>query len=121
MKKCEKSMKVINKSNQKLVADRAKVANNPLTRMIGLLNRSNLDKGEGLLIIPCNNIHSIGMKFNFDAVFLDKNNKIKHIIENMKPWKLSPIIFSAYSTLELPCGTVSESEIKINDILEFIQ
>lgn len=113
-------MKAINKSNQKLIADRIKVADNPITRMRGLLNRSSLGKGEGLLIIPCNSIHSFFMKFNFDAVFLTKDNKVVHIIKNMKPWKLSPIIFSAYKTLELPSGVTDEAKLQINDILEFI-
>jgi uncharacterized membrane protein (UPF0127 family) len=113
-------MKIINKTNQKLITDKVKIANNVFSRMIGLLNRSNLEQGEGLLIIPCNSIHSIGMKFNFDAVFLDKNNKVQHLIKDIKPWKVLPVIFSAHSTLELPAGTIDIAEIKVNDYLEFI-
>lgn len=114
-------MKIINRTNQKLVADRVKVANNPITRMIGLLNRSSLNKGEGLLIIPCGSIHSFGMKFNFDAVFLDKKNKVLHLIQNMPAWRISPIIRHAHSILELPSGCIYEADIKIDDVLEFIE
>ena len=113
-------MQIINSSNQKIVADKAKIANNLITRIIGLLYRSNLNKGEGLLITPCNGIHSFGMRFNFDAVFLDKNNKVQHLIKNMSPWRTSPIIKSAHSTLELPSGIIDEAEIKTGDILQFI-
>ncbi|OGI17833.1 MAG: hypothetical protein A2255_08840 [Candidatus Melainabacteria bacterium RIFOXYA2_FULL_32_9] len=113
-------MKIINKSNQKLVADRVKIANNPIKRIIGLLNRSKLEKGEGLLIIPCNGIHSFFMRFRFDAIFLDKNNKVKHLIRDMGPWRLSPLIFNAHSVLELPAGIINETDIKVDDTLDFI-
>jgi len=114
-------MKVINTSNQKTVADNVKVANNSISRFIGLLNRSHLEEGEGLLIIPCNSIHSFFMRFNFDAVFLDKSNKVKFLIKNMTPCKVSPVIFSAHSVLELPAGTIERSKINIDDALELCE
>lgn len=58
------------------------------------------------------------MRFNFDVVFLDKNNKIVHIIEDMKPCRFSPFVRQAYKTLELPSGTVNKSGLKPGDILE---
>ncbi|MFH0702038.1 MAG: DUF192 domain-containing protein [bacterium] len=111
-------MRIINKSNQKLIAEKVKIADNFLKRTQGLLDRSKLDKGEGLLIIPCNCIHSFGMKFNFDVIFLDKNNKVKYLIKNMKPWRISPLIITAYSILEIPVKTIDETDIKIGDLLE---
>jgi uncharacterized membrane protein (UPF0127 family) len=63
-------MKIVNSSNKKIAADKIKVANNIISRFIGLLNRSNLEEGEGLLLTPCNSIHSFFMRFNFDVVFL---------------------------------------------------
>ena len=114
-------MKIVKKSNQNEIADNVKVANNPITRFVGLLNRSSLNKGEGLWIVPCNSIHSFGMKFKFDAVFIDKNNQVKHLVKNMDKWKASAIIFSAHSVLELPAGTIDSENIEIDDILEFIK
>jgi len=114
-------MKVIDTSNKKSVADKVKVANNFISRFIGLLNRSFLHEGEGLLIQPCNSIHSFFMRFSFDAVFLDKSNKVKFLIKNMSPFKVSPIVFKANKVLELPSGTIEKTEINIDDILEFIE
>lgn len=113
-------MKIINKSTGNIIADKIKVANNPITRFIGLLNRSGLAKGEGLLIIPCKSIHSFGMKFKFDAVFLDKKNKAKYLIKSMKTGKVSPIIWSAHSVLELPEGTINSTSINLEDTLELL-
>ena len=113
--------KIINKSNNKLLADKVKIAGNFIDRLVGLLNRSDLSMGEGLLIVSCNSIHSFGMRFNFDAAFLDKNNKVVHVIKKMRAWRVSPIIFKAHSVLELPAGALNEAEVKIGDYLEFIQ
>lgn len=112
-------MKITRKSDNALIADNVKVANNVITRFIGLLNRSGLEKGEGLLITPCNSIHSFGMRFNFDAVFINKNNQIKHLMTNIKPWSVSPIIFSVKSVLELPGGTIKELKLNVGDFLVF--
>jgi uncharacterized membrane protein (UPF0127 family) len=108
-------MKFINKKNQKIIADNIKIADNFFTRTAGLLGKTGLQYGEGLWIKPCNSIHSIGMKFEFDAVFLDKNLKIVYLLENMKPYRLSSIIFKAFSVLELSAGKIKEINLEIGD------
>lgn len=112
-------MKILNSANEKIVADKVKVADTVISRFIGLLNRKSFEEGEGLLIVPCNSIHSFGMKFSFDAVFLDKSNKVRFVIKNMHPWKVSPVIFNVNQVLELPAGTIERAEINIGDTLKF--
>ncbi len=114
-------MKIINKTKNIQIANNIKLANNLFTRLVGLLNKSSLTEDEGLLIKPCRSIHSFGMKFNIDAIFLDKNNQVKHIIKNMKPWRCSKIIFSADKILELAAGVADKTKIEVNDILEFLE
>lgn len=111
-------MKAISIKNNKIIADNIAVANNIITRFIGLLGKKILEEKAGMLITPCNSIHSFGMKFNFDAVFLDKNDEIVYLIEKMPPYKLSPIIFKAQSVLELSEGTIEKFSLKIGDKLE---
>jgi len=112
-------MKLINKNNEIILSDKLKIANNPLSRMIGLLGKRKLNKGEGLYIIPCNSIHSFFMKFKFDVIFINKKNKIVYLIEDMPAWRASKICFSANSVIELPSGVIKETKTNIGDILEF--
>ncbi len=114
-------MKLINKTNNQILAEKIEVADNPFKRMKGLLGRDKLEKGEGLHIIPCNNIHSFFMKFEFDAVFTDKKNKVKYLAKAVKPWTWPKFCFSAYSVIELPSGVISETGTKTGDKLEFIE
>lgn len=114
-------MQLINKNNDKILSDNLEIANNPFTRMKGLLGRRGLNNGEALHIIPCTSIHSFFMKFRFDAIFINKKNEVVCLIENMPAWRVSKICFSAYSVIELPSGVIKQTETKFGDILEFSQ
>jgi uncharacterized membrane protein (UPF0127 family) len=100
------------------LTERGRVADSALTRLVGLLRDKTLEYGDGLWIKPCNSIHSIGMKFKFDAIFLDKDLRVVHLMSEMKPWRISKIVFSAQSVLELPAGLISQTVTKLGDQFE---
>jgi len=90
------------------------------TRLAGLMGRKSLEDGCGVLITPSNSIHMFFMRFPIDVLFLDRDNVVVHIIEGIKPWRVSKIISKAYSVLELPYGSVRSSSTETGDRLEFI-
>jgi uncharacterized membrane protein (UPF0127 family) len=96
----------------------ARVADNFYTRLVGLLRDKTLEYGDGMWIVPCNSIHSIGMRFKFDAVFLDKNLRVAHLVREMKPWRISKMVFSAHGVLELPAGLISQTATALGDQFE---
>ena len=96
----------------------ARVADTMFTRVVGLLRDKVLENGDGLWISPCNSIHSIGMMFEFDAVFLDKDLRVVHLVREMKRWRVSKIIFAAKSVLELPAGLIEQSGTEVGDQFE---
>ena len=95
-----------------------RVADSFLTRLVGLLRDEHLAPGDGLWIKPCNSIHSIGMKFVFDAVFLDKDLRVVHLMHEMPPWKASKMVWSAKSVLELPAGMITQTGTELGDQFE---
>jgi len=94
------------------------VADTFYTRLVGLLRDKTLEYGDGMWIVPCNSIHSIGMQFVFDAIFLDKNLRVVHLVREMKPWRISKMVFSAHSVLELPAGLISQTATELGDQFE---
>lgn len=114
-----KIIEIKNKETKEIIANKIGLANTMFSRFIGLISKKSIDENEGILLTPCNSIHMMFMKFPIDVVFLDKRNKVIKIIENIQPWKISPIVFKAQSVLELSSGTVSKKNIKIDDILDF--
>jgi uncharacterized membrane protein (UPF0127 family) len=86
-------------------------------RRRGLLDAENLDSGSGLWIVPCEAIHTFGMKIRLDIVFLDKNFQVRKISADLGPWRMS-ICLRAHSVLELPAGAVARSGTQLGDRLE---
>jgi uncharacterized membrane protein (UPF0127 family) len=86
-----------------VVCERCEVADSALKRMKGLLGRSSLGDGEGLLIRPASSIHMFFMRFPIDAVFLDRTLHVVGIAESLHPWRVAGRR-GAHAVLELPAG-----------------
>jgi len=105
--------------NDNIIATEVTKAVGFVQRTVGLLNKTNLSFDEGLFFENCNSIHSFGMKFDFDAIYLDNDNKVVCLIENIKPNKVLPVIFKGKNILETASGSVKNNNIKIGDQLIF--
>jgi len=106
-----------NLTKQTLVADRAILANTSATRRTGLLKHDSLQDGEGLLIVPCEGVHTFGMKFPIDVVYLSKKHVVLKIKPEMPKRRMS-ICLRAHSVLELPAGMAARTGIAVGDQLE---
>jgi len=84
---------------------RCAVADNPWTRLRGLLGRSGLDPDEGLLIRPTNSIHMFFMRFAIDAVFVDRELRVLDV-RTVAPWRAAARRGSK-AVLELPEGAAA--------------
>jgi len=54
----------------------------------------------------------------FDAVFLDKELRVVHLMNEMKPWRASKMIWAAHSVLEVPAGIIAQTATQIGDQFE---
>jgi len=107
---------VCNVTRQTRLADRAQLAGDGRNRRKGLLGRDGLASGEGLWIVPCEAVHTFGMRFRIDLVFLDRANRIVKIRSDVGPWRLSGCL-RAHSVLELPAGTIRDTQTMTGDNL----
>ena len=87
-----------------------------LTRMAGLLGYRQLG-AESLHIIPATNIHTWGMDFPVDLVWLDKQSKITKFDSHTVPGQFVKGAKTSQSVLELPSGFLGKHELKIGDHL----
>ena len=86
-----------------VVCETCIVAGTALTRMRGLLGRTELPSGEGMLIRPANSIHTWFMRFPIDAVFLDGDLKVLRVRSAVRPWRTAGCR-GAKAVLELAAG-----------------
>ena len=111
-------MAVTNVTRKTILADKCEIASTFFARLRGLQFRKEFSPGYGLLITPCNSIHMFFMRFPIYALFLDSENRIVHICEGIKPWRVSGNVKGACCVLELPSGTVSSTGTAAGDILD---
>jgi uncharacterized protein len=115
-----KCVYVYNKTRETFLATSATVADTYLSRLVGLLGRTRrwARPGQGLWIVPSYGVHTIGMLFSIDLVFLDRANQVVHLEEHIRPFSISKVILKADSVLELPPHTVFRSRTHVGDQLE---
>ncbi len=102
-------MKAYNKTRQSTIALHVLKADDAQSRSKGLLGRASMGGDEGLWIVPCPMIHTFFMQFSIDVLFLDRQLQVRRVMEGLKPWRLSPWVFSAHSVLELAGGSLKGS------------
>ncbi|HWF74423.1 MAG TPA: DUF192 domain-containing protein [Solirubrobacteraceae bacterium] len=108
---------IINTTRATVVCHEAVIADRPLTRMRGLLGRSGLDAGEGILLTPAPSIHTAFMRFAIDAVLLDSELRVVKIAADLGPWRTAGAR-RARAVLELAAGEADRVGLELEDRLE---
>ncbi|HKJ65395.1 MAG TPA: DUF192 domain-containing protein [Desulfopila sp.] len=99
-----------------LLLQRVGLTETVLERTRGLLGTSVLEAGAGLLIQPCNSVHTWFMKYSIDVVFLDRTSRIIKIVNNLKPYRYTGA-FRAQGVLELRAGMAVEIGLQSGNLL----
>jgi hypothetical protein len=108
---------VFNESRQSFLHLGVDRADTSFRRLRGLLGRWRLRNDEGLWVIPSRGIHTIGLFFSIDVVYLDASGRVVYLIENLKPFRISSIRLHCDSVLELPIRSIYSSCTQIGDQL----
>ncbi len=126
------NLSIRNRTKGGLLAARARVADRTWPRLVGLLDRASMEPGEGLWIAPTFAIHTVGMRFPIDAVFLSELRdepgaraqrtrvcKVRRVYRGLRPWRLTRLVWGSSSVLELPAGMADATGTEPGDELEF--
>jgi uncharacterized membrane protein (UPF0127 family) len=87
-------------------------------RLRGLLGHAPLQPGEGLVLRGEKAIHTVGMSFAIDVLFLDRSGNVVHLISAMPPLRLSPFVARAADVLEMPAGTIAQTGTTVGDRID---
>ena len=109
-----------NRTRQAPLATSLAVADTHWSRLRGLLGLAVDDfrHGAGLWITFCRGVHTLGMGFPIDVLYLDRGMRVVRIQSDVRPWRLTPVLRHAASVLELPCGTAAETNTAVGDTIE---
>jgi hypothetical protein len=113
----KKTFYVFNQTRQSFVSLGVSPADTHMSRLRGLLGRMRLRSDEGLWIVPCQGIHTIGLLFPIDVIYLDGNQRVIHVIEHLGPFRFSSIRIRSNSVLQLPTRAIYSSTTQVGDQL----
>jgi uncharacterized protein len=108
--------RILSQTRGAVVCEEAEIADTTLLRSRGLLGRDSLPAGHGMLITRTASIHSHFMRFEFDAVFLDRDLTVLKLAERIPPWRMRSAK-RAKSVLELAAGEIERRGIQVGDVL----
>ena len=108
-------VRVENVTRGTTLAEVAQVADNLLTRFIGLQGRARLEEGHGLVIRPCSGIHTMFMRFPIDVIYVNRDDRVVHLERAIVPWRVGRVMREARYVVELPAGTIARSGTQLGD------
>jgi uncharacterized membrane protein (UPF0127 family) len=113
----EKQTQIRNLTRDTVLVAKGRIADNRWTRLKGLVGVKHLSDGDGLLIKPCKGVHCMFMSIPIDVVYVDRDDRIVGLDENMAPWQVGRIYISSRYAVEMPAGTIARTGTRVGDAL----
>ncbi len=107
---------LMDQNRKRCVVQKAWKADGVWERMRGLLGRARLGEDEALLLEPCRSVHSFGMRYALDLVYVDRRGCVCKLVYGLLPGRFSASL-EAHATVELAAGVLAATGIKLGDIL----
>ena len=109
-------MTLTNERTKRSLATSVELADTRRSRRKGLLGRDSMRTDQAMVITPCVAVHTGFMRFAIDVVFIDRDGRAVHIVQDLQPWRMAAS-FRARAVIEIPAGRVRACDIKVGDLL----
>ena len=107
---------LINERTRKPVATLVEIAATRTTRRRGLLGRDRLEGTSAMLLAPCTAVHTAGMRFAIDVVFVDRQGYAVKVVRNLRPWRIA-LAARGRAVIEMAAGTLGWGQVLPGDRL----
>ena len=108
---------VYNHTRESFLSLNVTPADTTFARLKGLIGRLSLKVDEGLWMVPSCGVHTVGVMFPLDLIYLDENYRVIHLVEYFPRFRIAPLRTHAASVLELPTHTIYSSQTQPGDQL----
>jgi uncharacterized protein len=99
------NVQLVDAHDGRVLVERLEIAATFWQRFCGWQFRSRPDEGTGLLLAPCNSIHTCWMRFAIDVAFFDQAGQVVHVASGVRPWRVVWPVRGAAGAIETPAGT----------------
>ena len=112
-------MRIVIEHKNIIIATDVRMANTFWSRFKGWMGKKYVGDHEALIIQPCASVHTFGMKFAIDVLFLNSNNQVIHQMSDLKPNRISALIPHTCTIIELKEGTLCRLNVELLDVVSF--
>jgi uncharacterized protein len=112
-------MRITNRTRNTLLGTRVTPAPTFWSRLRGYIGRPRPKQGDGILLVPCDAIHTWWMSFDLDVLFVDDRGRVLELVRSLRPWKRTRKVAGARYVLEVPAGTIDASGTRVGDELSW--
>lgn len=106
---------VYNHTRESFLSLNITAADTTFSRLKGLIGRLRLKIDEGLWVVPSCGVHTVGVLFPLDLIYLDEQYRVVHLLEHFPKFRIAPLRIEAASVLELPPHTIYSSQTQVGD------
>ena len=106
--------RLVSETTGKTVVARLTIADSFWSRFAGLQLRRPLPSAAGLLLVPCNSVHTCFVRFPLDVVFLDHGGSVLAVRRSLRPWRLAWGPKKSHAVLEMAAGS---TEVQVGETL----
>ena len=109
-----------NRTRHVFLATDLTVADTHWRRLLGLIGTptEQFGPGRGLWIVPCRGIHTLAMRYPIDALYLNRDQIVVHLVEGLRPWRFAALRMEAATVLEVPANTLRETGTSLGDEIQ---
>ena len=108
---------VFNKTRESFLSLNVTLTDTHATRLKGLVGKLRLKGDEGIWVVPSQGVHTVGVLFAVDLIYLDADNQVIHLEESFGTFRIGPVRTNGASVLELPTRTIYSSHTQVGDQL----
>jgi uncharacterized membrane protein (UPF0127 family) len=107
---------LFNERTNEPVATTVEIAASRGSRRRGLLGRDHLDESSAMVLAPCSSVHTVGMRFPIDVVFVDRQGYAVKVVRNLRPWRMA-LSTSGRAVIEMAAGSLRWGQVLPGDRL----
>jgi uncharacterized membrane protein (UPF0127 family) len=107
---------LVNARTGRVVASSVECAFTSATRRKGLLGRDGLPASAAIVISRSNAVHTFGMRFAIDIVFVDRHGQVKKVVHGVPPRRIAACL-TASTTIEMAAGAIAPGALAPGDVL----
>jgi len=111
-------IRVVNATRDRILAERALLADNHWTRLRGLLGRPCPEPGGGLVLVPCSQVHTFFMGYAIDVCYAAEDGEVLRVLPSVPPWRMTLPCLGAHWTVELAPGGLGDT--RVGDRLQMV-